>query len=642
MATQPPALFTELRRVKFLTSAFLSVSVQSLTNYYDPVSGGFFHRLDATNPPGDFSKASSSTAVSFLVATGRWASGAWNRTAQVLVDSILREPWKSAGLDEGNPFTTAFLLEALATLETVGAAVPADNEKISQGLTKLKELVVSGAGISLPPYQPSAYLTQVAIRALKAWNQLSSDAETAVVNWAWAYARSESVTLEASPRDSDALELAYALVLVTSLSPGLHPADREIIRYTLKQVFDRQNPDGTWPRGRPIFHYPAVGNAYCYEYELLVQLLSTNQLQPYLHDHLDRLLRTADAIEQRKFQLANGYGWSSGHHRHIRLPESWSTASVLHSCHLLDRFLAEETRRVVFDYVGAVYLPVRPQPQPTLPEDYLDSGFVYDGGTRSVRDVIETQLLKPVVDNMPALSQGEQLPRKVATSAILFGPPGTSKTRLAHLIAVALGWPLLEIDPSHLLRNGSQNLHSEVYILFRMLTSTEQIVVLFDEFDELVHERREDVAQESRFLTTAMLPRLQELSNERRLVFLIATNHLEVFDIAISRPGRFDMIIPVMPPTAAEKLRNWPDVARRLEQLDAAEDPAVLSNIALLTFDEFRVVEGALQTAATKEELCVQLEKAVQRSTMRSSATDHKNWDDFVTARFGDIRLPSG
>jgi hypothetical protein len=185
MTTQPPALFTELRRVKVLTSAFLGLSVPSLANYYDAESGGFFHRLDAENAPGDFSKASSATVVNFLVATDRWATGPWAGKTQELANRILAASWDSAGLDPGNPFTTAFLLEALAALRSVGATIPPEDAKVSQSLASLKELLGKGHGVSLDPYQPSAYVTQVAVRALQAWGQLGNVEVDAVVSWSW-------------------------------------------------------------------------------------------------------------------------------------------------------------------------------------------------------------------------------------------------------------------------------------------------------------------------------------------------------------------------------------------------------------------------------------------------------------------------
>jgi hypothetical protein len=638
---QVSELFNELRRVERLTAALLDASRLSLENYFEPSSGGFFHLLDdPDNQPGKFSKASSATAVAFLLGSGRWSSGPWADSQQALADRISESMWASAGLEPHNPFTTAFMLEVLALLAEAGATI-SDMDKVNEGLARLTEDLERDGSVRIPPYESSPYLTQVAVRALRAWGKLIPNVRTTVRDWAWQSVNGEVVALRASPRDADALELAYSAILVAVLSEGSDAAQQATLRYALREFFDSQLPDGTWPRGRPIFHYPKVGNAYCYEYELLAQLLSTSEMEPYLREHSAGLIRAATAIDRQKFPLpAGGYGWSSGHHRHIKFPESWSTASVLHTCHLLNRFLAEETRRSVFDYVGTSYLPLVTGPVAVLPKGFLDSTFKYDGKTVSLRATIEERFLSPLAASVERVARGDALPRDVPSSAILFGPPGTSKTQLASLIATALGWPLLVIDPSHLLRNGGQNLHSEMYVLFQMLVATEGIVVLFDEFDELVREREKDAPQESRFLTTAMLPRLQELSNARRIVFLFATNHLEEFDLAIRRPGRFDMIVPVMPPSAAEKLSAFDDVRQSFETHDAENDTGILEDLRKLTYAEFMSIRRALVEATSKEAIRQLLKAAADTGTLNQPAARDATWENFITQRYSDIRLP--
>ena len=91
-------------------------------------------------------------------------------------------------------------------------------------------------------------------------------------------------------------------------------------------------------------------------------------------------------------------------------------------------------------------------------------------------------------------------------SAILFGPPGTSKTQLAELISDFLGWPLIKVDPSYLVSRGMDRIQAMANRLFSMLTVAEQIVVLLDEFDEMGRERARTEELLSRFITTAMLP----------------------------------------------------------------------------------------------------------------------------------------
>src|SRR5260370_31417496 len=98
-------------------------------------------------------------------------------------------------------------------------------------------------------------------------------------------------------------------------------------------------------------------------------------------------------------------------------------------------------------------------------------------------------------------------------------------------------------------------IQAEANASFRMLEQTERVVVLFDEFDELVLERGSPRAEAfSRFLTTAMLPKLASIHNRATLVFIIATNNIEDFDIPIRRQGSFYLVIQIMPPTYKPKL----------------------------------------------------------------------------------------
>ncbi len=87
--------------------------------------------------------------------------------------------------------------------------------------------------------------------------------------------------------------------------------------------------------------------------------------------------------------------------------------------------------------------------------------------------------------------------------------------------------------------------------LFNMLETVEEVVVLLDEFDEMGRDRSETTIL-SRFITTAMLPRLAAINDQRKIVFLL-TNYVRNFDAAFSRDGRFDMRIQVMPPNLQGK-----------------------------------------------------------------------------------------
>jgi SpoVK/Ycf46/Vps4 family AAA+-type ATPase len=172
----------------------------------------------------------------------------------------------------------------------------------------------------------------------------------------------------------------------------------------------------------------------------------------------------------------------------------------------------------------------------------------------SLKDKILEKLVKPLRDAAPTVSKGQKLPDEVPVSAILFGPPGTSKTEIVEQISDFVGWPVFSVDPSYFVRNGLDAIQSQANNIFRMLAACEEIVVLFDEFDEMVRNREHSDELLSRFLTTAMLPKLAKINKQRRILFLVATNYIDSFDVAISRAGRFDYVIQMMPPNAHSKL----------------------------------------------------------------------------------------
>ncbi len=587
--------FSELDDLRAYLERVLGYSQASLRHYFDNASGGFHHRIDPGVTPtrGNWSKASTATCLAYLGASGALDEEPWKSGRREIRKRMANTSWKSAGLKQNNPFTTSFLLEGIHAASDGGRELtPSQRRVVQQKLRGLNRALQAVGGLSVDPYPATAFLTQKAVRVLRAWDALSDASRSAVENWTWNHLRQESVLVASDERDADVFELAYS-VLTASLVVRLDrmtPQQRGLLQYAIDQFFDAQKEDGTWPRSRPLFLYPGLGYAYCFDYELLVQLLSDRQLTPHVFGRLKQLMKAAFVLDERKYPLVApvgsataAFGWSSGHHGSDPRAESWSTASVFHYCFELDRLVAEALRRGVFDYAKAKYSPPRdPISRARFLEGFLDSRV----GNASLRSLIVREFLSPLVANLDVAARGRALPKAVPVSAIFFGPPGTSKTELAKKIASALGWPLLMLDPSHLTRGGLDQVHAEAHRLFTMLQASERIVVLLDEFDELFQEREYAGEIESRFLTTAMLPKLAALAERRRVVFLLATNHLERFDAAIRRRGRFDMILPVMPPTAAAKIREWPTLGSELNSLQPTQRPRAREQLALLTYGE--------------------------------------------------------
>jgi hypothetical protein len=623
--------FSDLANLRLFLHDLRGRQSISLLEYYDATSGGFAHRYDERKP-GELSKSSTATCVLSLTATKEWRNKKmpWGATASKLANGLLEAKWASAGLAENNLFTMSFILEAVAELQEDDPGIvlsPAAQEKLAMGEARLKEAVREGReALNVEGYPPSAYVAQLVVRALKK-RKLPVENVKDISEWAESEINRQIALLTRGDKTADVFQLAYSTILLTAVvEPTKVTPDQEfIVEAALDLLFERQREDGTWPLSRPLFHYPKVGSAHCYDYEMLVQLLSERPLGEKLLRFIPQLSRSALAL-QSYFPLGSaspqiGRGWSSGHHPQLKGPESWSTASVYHFAHVFERLLAEQIRIETFAYLGTAYAPPRKPDTiaPLLPPArFLDAEVELDGGRRSLAQVVGDQILRPLAADVASgrVDSGGVLDETTPVSVILFGPPGTSKTELAKLIAEIVGWPLLTIDASQFLKNGMDGVYREADVILGRLAIAERVVVLLDEFDEMVRARETAPDVLSRFLTTAMLPKLHKIHDNRRLIFIVATNHIDWFDAAIRRPGRFDVILQVMPPTALEKRQKWGALHKLV---DSGIELATLDEkLAPMTFLEAKTLASKLESAPDDGAKLKLLADAYEKCTMLS------------------------
>jgi hypothetical protein len=623
--TATPFGFPELERLRLFSKQILRDQLASLT--YFKHSYGFKHLRTSKS----VSVASSATCILSLVATNSWTDYSPEARTRALAKFLIKQN-TSADLPKNNPFTLAWILDAVTALELAYPGLALDRNDLRRVARKEKILQVEirrdHGGASIPPYPASAYLTQLIVRALERRSRLTDGLRTVVNKWAWAELPRQLALVWSKSKTADAFAVGYLLMLVSALvhSSKTDPEKTSIQRAALRTFFECQRDDGTWPLSRPLFHYPKVGSAYCYEYEMLTQLLQQSELRDLLLSYLPNLSLAAESVSNAVYRVEGDiHTWTSGHHPQKGGPESWATASVYHFIHALDRLVAEAIRRELFHYLGSS-LPTpsaRKKKSSDFAINFLDSTVKVNGKRRSLKKFLWENLAKPLWEECDRIAQGREFSKRTPRSAIFFGPPGTSKTDLSQKIADFLGWPLLKIDPSHLLRNGMEGIQAEANAIFRMLEQTERIVVLFDEFDELVLERGK-AETFSRFLTTAMLPKLASIHNRATLVFIIATNNIGDFDLAIRRQGRFDRVIQVLPPTYASKMmkKDWGSakisVKTEFRKLGVKVTPLVRAQLRDLTYDEFDVFAGKLAKLTDRQDAKATLDDSWQRCTLQT------------------------
>jgi hypothetical protein len=627
----PTFTFRDLENLRLLLREVLPDQKKSIDYFKHDV--GFEHYKG--KKPSKISVSSSATCVLSLVATNSWRHT--EEQSRQLVNELIKKS-TSAGLPKRNAFTIAWILEAVTVLEPYAGPLGAPGiEVVSKIENTLENAIRRGkGGVKIEDYPSSAYLTQLVVRVLARRSRLTDDLRDIVSKWAWAELARQLVLVEARSKTADAFAVAYLVMLVTAATPVslVTPEQLSTKKRALKTFFDCQLDDGTWPLSRPLFHYRKFGNAYCYEYEMLTQLLRQNELQDLLLEHLSALAAAARSAVDNAYHLEDGVQvWTSGHHPQQANPESWSTASVYHFAHELDRLSAEAVRRELFRYLD---LPSPPPARANVGVDFaprfLDSSLSFDDRQVSLKDYLLDNFVKPLASEAGNVGAGQSLKKGTPRSAIFFGPPGTSKTELSKEIAAFIGWPLVSVDPSNLLRNGMDGIQAEANMIFRMLAETERVVVLFDEFDEFVRERdSSDAEQFSRLLTTAMLPKLADVHKRGTLVFIIATNNIQQFDIAIRRPGRFDHVVQIMPPIYREKMAktNWGtnenvDVAQKLGDLGVTVDEQNEGRLGDLTYLEFDAFATELARAKSPQDALSALDRAWKNCILSAKTLDGK------------------
>jgi hypothetical protein len=177
-------------------------------------------------------------------------------------------------------------------------------------------------------------------------------------------------------------------------------------------------------------------------------------------------------------------GWTNDPPR--REPKSlwWLTAiaaGTLESVvHMLDKTI---NRRVLSQF------HVR---QPESFSVTLDTAFYPDYGIAAWREeekarhsiAIELQQLRAHVGHGPP----EDAP---LFSLILYGPPGTGKTTLVEAVAASAKVPLVEVTPSDILVGGVEGIERRARQVFLALSKLTHVVILFDEFEQILLERVE-------------------------------------------------------------------------------------------------------------------------------------------------------
>jgi cell division protease FtsH len=185
------------------------------------------------------------------------------------------------------------------------------------------------------------------------------------------------------------------------------------------------------------------------------------------------------------------------------------------------------------------------------------------------------------------LVMGAHCPKGV----LLVGPPGTGKTLLARAVAGEAGCPVIVAAGSDFnemyVGIGSRRVRQ----LAKQARDAAPCIVFIDEFDSLGGRRgRPNRSGEEEVTLNQLLVEMDGMAANNGVVWMAATNRDDMLDPAVRRPGRFDRVVEVPLPTAADRLEilkihaSRSKLARdvdleRLSQLTVGHSGAELANL---------------------------------------------------------------
>lgn len=155
-------------------------------------------------------------------------------------------------------------------------------------------------------------------------------------------------------------------------------------------------------------------------------------------------------------------------------------------------------------------------------------------------------IIQLIKDPSKGLSVGAKVPHGI----LLSGPAGVGKTMIAKAISHEAGVPFISVNGSDFIELYVGNGARHVRQVFKTAREKAPCIIFIDEFDA-IGERRDSLSAggEDTRTINALLKEMDGFKPLDRVFVIAATNYAEKLDSSITRSGRFDREIKVMPPS---------------------------------------------------------------------------------------------
>ncbi|XP_018324360.1 vacuolar protein sorting-associated protein 4 [Agrilus planipennis] len=223
-------------------------------------------------------------------------------------------------------------------------------------------------------------------------------------------------------------------------------------------------------------------------------------------------------------------------------------------------------------------------------------GFHEVIGCNEIKKTLQAHFILPL--QQPQLFVGLL---NTVNSLLLFGPPGTGKTRIAHALASEITCKLYCISPSDILSEYIGKTEKMIKTVFTQIKNSPSMSILFiDEIDGICRKRTGEEQESSRRLKTELMCQLNDFNSNKNAILICATNCPWDLDSAFLRRFQKRIYVPLPDRQERFELLNYYTEKTTLAKTKDSWGPIITQTEGFSGSDLANLVQNALSVPVTE------------------------------------------